>query len=80
MDLNYTKSAKGIAEYFLFYNVAQKLYYTNNGINFFLYVMSGTKFRTDLIGLFGKITKSQNNLSRSMSTIEISNLESSVEP
>ena len=24
------------------------MFYTNNGINFFLYIMSGQKFRTDL--------------------------------
>ena len=39
------------AAYHLFTNVAEKSYYTNNGINFFLYVMSGKKFRTDLMKL-----------------------------
>ena len=39
------------ASYHLFYNVGEKVYYTNNGINFFLYVMSGHKFRTDLVKL-----------------------------
>ena len=29
-----------------------KMYYTNNAINFFLYVISGQKFRNDLINLF----------------------------
>ena len=40
------------AEYFLFYQVGQKLYYLNYGINFVFYVLSGQKFRTDLINLF----------------------------
>ena len=40
------------ASYHLFYNVVQKVYYTNNAINFFLYIMSGQKFRTDLLKLF----------------------------
>ena len=36
----------------LFYQVGQKTYFTNHGINFFLYVMSGQKIRTDLRNLF----------------------------
>ena len=36
----------------LFYQVGQKTFFTNHGINFFLYVMSGQKFRTDLRNLF----------------------------
>ena len=38
-----------LALFHLFYSVAQKALYTNYGINFFLYVMSGQKFRKDLI-------------------------------
>ena len=37
---------------YLFYQIGEKTYYTNHGINFFLYVMSGHKFRTDLVTLF----------------------------
>ena len=40
------------AGYHLFYHVGEKSYYTCSGINFFLYVISGHKFRSDLIGLF----------------------------
>ena len=36
----------------LFYHVSEKLYMTNHGVNFFLYVLSGHKFRSDLIKLF----------------------------
>ena len=49
---DYRKSPQTFAGFCLFYNVAQKLNYTNTGINFFLYVISGKKFRTDLINLF----------------------------
>ena len=52
MLYNYKKSPYSFAGYYLFYNIAQKLYYTNSGINFFLYVISGQKFRTDLMKLF----------------------------
>ena len=40
------------AGYHLFYQVGEKTMYTNHGINFFLYVISGQKFRSDLIALF----------------------------
>ena len=36
----------------LFFNVSEKLFYTSHGINFFLYVLSGQKFRADLVKLF----------------------------
>ena len=36
----------------LFYQIGEKAFYTNHGINFFLYVMSGQTFRTDLKELF----------------------------
>ena len=41
------------AVYYMIYHLAHKLLYTNNGINFLFYVMSGHKFRNDLIKLFG---------------------------
>ena len=52
MFADHTESAEKFAVFFLFYNIAHKMYYTNYGINFFLYVMSGRKFRSDLIKLF----------------------------
>ena len=36
----------------LFFHISEKLFYTSHGINFFLYVLSGQKFRADLIKLF----------------------------
>ena len=50
--VDYTKSPKSFADYYLVYHIGQKTYYTNYGINFFLYVMSGHKFRSDLIHIF----------------------------
>ena len=44
----------------LFYQISEKTYYTNHGINFFLYVMSGQKFRTDLRNLFVPKTVKKN--------------------
>ena len=49
---NYQQSPKAFAGFHLFYNIGHKTYNTNYGINFFLYVMSGQKFRTDLAKLF----------------------------
>ena len=39
----------------LFYQTGEKTFFTNHGINFFLYVMSGQKFRTDLKSLFSSM-------------------------
>ena len=36
------------ANLMFFYHLSHKLYHTNNGINFFLYCISGQKFRNDL--------------------------------
>ena len=41
-----------IALFHLIFNVAQKAFYTNYGIIFFLYVISGEKFRTNLLYMF----------------------------
>ena len=41
-----------VARSHLFYQIAHKTLYTNSGINFFFYVISGYKFRSDLLKLF----------------------------
>ena len=51
MLVNFFASPRLFATYYLLYNVAHKLHITNHGINFFLYVISGKKFRTDLVNL-----------------------------
>ena len=52
MFVNFFLSPQAFAGYYLFYSVASKLQFTNYGINFFFYVISGKKFRTDLLILF----------------------------
>ena len=56
--INFTVSPKIIAAHHLFTSIAQKLHFTNHGINFFFYVISGQKFRTDLIKLFRREAES----------------------
>ena len=52
MFFDFFKTPRLFAGYYLFYNVAYKMQLTNYGINFYLYVISGGKFRTDLRNLF----------------------------
>ena len=52
MTFDFFSSPQRFAGYFLFYNVGHKLQNTNHGINFFLYLISGHKFRTILVKLF----------------------------
>ena len=49
---DYTKLPHSFPQFQFSYSLAQKLYYTNYEINFYLYVISGKNFRTDLISLF----------------------------
>jgi hypothetical protein len=44
------------AKYQFRYQICQKLWYTNNAVNFFLYSLSGKSFRSDLIGLFRRFS------------------------
>ena len=57
--INYESTAKTFADFYFFYSVSQKMLYTNYGINFYLYVLSGTKFREDLRSLFKVKTNKQ---------------------
>ena len=61
MFYDYDKSANAFAGFYLYNSVSQKAIYTNNGINFFFYVMAGQKFRKDLKKLFHSC-KIKNNL------------------
>ena len=49
---DYFKSPQAFASFYQFCNIAGQTYFTNSGINFFLYVVSGEKFHTDLVNLF----------------------------
>ena len=44
MLMDFSKTPRLAAGYYLFYNMAHKMQVTNHGINFFLYVISGKKF------------------------------------
>ena len=58
----------------LIYQIGEKCYYTNHGINFFLYVVSGQKFRTDLRHLFvSKIRNVNTNINTTNTTTPIPN-------
>ena len=52
MYYDYQSTPESFAEYHLFVNASRQAYFTNYGINFYLYVLSGKKFRTDLFNLF----------------------------
>ena len=52
MFYDYDQTPRDFAVFYLYNSISQKTIYTNNGINFFLYVLSGQKFRSDLAGLF----------------------------
>ncbi|MCP4503917.1 MAG: G-protein coupled receptor [Deltaproteobacteria bacterium] len=42
---------------FLAWNVSQRLWYTNNAVNFYVYALFGTEFRKELVQLFKSIFK-----------------------
>ena len=69
--VDFAKSPKAFAEFYIFFQIMHKMYFTNNAINFFLYVISGQKFRNDLINLF----KWSNGVSRetSLSNLSVNN-------
>ena len=56
---DFEQSPREFAGYNLFYNFARQTYYTNHAINFYLYVISGQKFRADLLALFRGLVHSK---------------------
>ena len=48
----FTTSPKAYATYIMAAHVSNKLYFTNNAVNFFLYCCGGSKFREDLKKIF----------------------------
>ena len=68
--VDYTKTPFRYAGYYLYYHFGQKSLITNNSMNFFLYVISGRKFRQNLLRLFKVNQKElhgslpQNNVTR----------------
>ena len=75
MLFDYTKSPERFSGFYLFNHIIQKMYFTNNAINFFLYVISGHKFRNDLLGLFRK-DQAQSNTRRKIPDTTVSVIES----
>ena len=59
MFVDYRQSPQSYAGYIFLHSFSQKTFYTNYGINFFLYVISGHKFRSDLRHLFRSRSKSR---------------------
>ena len=55
-----TSSPKTFAGFYFFVHVSFRLYATNYGLHFFLYLLSGTKFRNDLRKLLGFKDKKKN--------------------
>ena len=53
--VDFRSSPKLYAGFHLFSAIGTRCYHTNFGINFYLYVISGQKFRNDLIELFRKM-------------------------
>lgn len=50
--INHQSDYVTFANYVLFYNLSQKLFMTNDAINFLLYCIGGTRFRGDLRKIF----------------------------
>ncbi len=51
-NIDYKASGWAYALYVLLYNLTNKLYMTNNAINFYIYYLSGRKFRGDCAKMF----------------------------
>ena len=74
MNYHHSNTPQYFAGLYLFYQIGEKTYYTNHGINFFLYVISGHKFRQDLLNLFK--CKKANVTERITSNITVSTIVS----
>ena len=68
--VDFTKTPYLFARYYLLYHVSHKLHISNYGVNFYLYVISGKKFRTDLRNLFPHFKKNKKNNDSSVTSIE----------
>ena len=69
-----TETPVKYANMMFFYHVSHKLYFTNNGINFFLYCISGQKFRDDLKELLCD-SNLGHKISKDTNATEISSIE-----
>ena len=70
MDL--TKIPRDFAEFHMFKIIVHKLHFTNNAVNFFLYVISGRKFRSNLMKLLScKKEKNDDVMATSKTTLSV---------
>ena len=69
MVYNYNRTPHSSAAAHLFIQIAGNMHYTNSGINFFLYVLSGRKFRSDLANLFNCCGTNRTNMLISSSSV-----------
>ena len=77
--VDYAKSPKVYAGYYFFFHFASKWYYTNNGVNFFLYVIAGQKFRSDLVQLFQcRRNRRKTLVSNSMSAVSVATVDTAM--
>ena len=74
---NFQPTPKMIAINYLWFTIGETFIFTNNSINFFLYVMSGRKFRTDLKKLFTR-SKSPNSEAQCKRVSEVQTASSMV--
>ena len=73
--VNYKFSHKVFANYILAYHITNKLYFTNNACNFYLYCIGGSKFRSDVKRLLCRYLRERRFLSeKSGSTSATSSL------
>ena len=75
MTVDYNSSPEDFAKYYLLENIGEKMYYTNCGVNFFLYVLSGKRFRTDLVTLLKCRRENKNHLVSADQTTKVTSLE-----
>ena len=66
--VNYDETAESFAGFHLFNVIGHSTLFTNCAINFFLYVISGQKFRTDLKRLFKRKLSNLTDTSQTTST------------
>ena len=68
MYVDFTKTPKDFGTFSLVFNIAKHCHFSNSGVNFFLYVLSGSKFRNDLIAVFVKKQETKREVSSTLST------------
>ena len=75
--VDYQRSPKALATYQLLANISGQTYFTNSAINFFLYVISGKKFRDDLVKLFQCNLRRKSAISSPVSESNVRNITAS---